>query len=490
MYFYSYIVPLTWFPYVPLIFSRNFKPMATLLVQHAKLGKWKLLALIWLLTCPLVVLQVPVVPCSKPPDCQLGTKSCDWRVSSEGRCKDSRGRISHGYLRASGYCVVNIRGHICRVHRLVAHAFHGLPLGEAAWQVNHIDGNCSNNRFDNLEWVTPSQNVRHSYANLRRHSSGPSRGRSTMRRPRGEEWRPMKCPRSGLLVPGRAVSSWGRIRSKRGHVSFGCILKEGYLRTKFTLGSQRRQEYVHRLVATAFLGLPPSPEHSQINHKDGNKSNNAVDNLEYVTPAENNAHRCANLKGPHPLSKPVLSRAYGTKEEWTAHASGTSAAETLGLDRSEVSRCACGLPKHSRGYEFRLAEPEPCVVETLPGEVWFAVDLEAHLQDREKRKIRASSHPWRQEPRLVQDHLGPKSLSAMEVVFNASWTWFFSMYPQRSRKTISLIIRFEVPQPVLDYASHQFARLCGPSCGCAFFPSPGFPDQLMFAIFSQYIAII
>ena len=47
-----------------------------------------------------------------------------------------------------------------------------------------------------------------------------------------------------------------------------------------------------------------------------------------------------------------------------------------------------------------------------------------------------------------------------------------------------------MPQPVLDYASHKFARLCGHSYGCAFFQSPGFPGQLMFAMGLQHVAII
>jgi len=146
-------------------------------------------------------------------------------------------------------------------------------------------------------------------------------------------------------------------------------------------------------VAASFLGQPPSPQHSQINHKDGNKSNNEVENLEYVTPAENMAHRNDNLQGPHYLSKAVLSRRYGTNEKWTCHPSQTSAADSLDLHRPLISKCARGALKQTGGYEFRLAEPEPSVVETLPGEEWRDVDLEAHLRDRERRRNRASSHP-------------------------------------------------------------------------------------------------
>ena len=410
-----------------------------------KVGRWTTFAsTIFLLTCPLVVLQVQVAPGSTlqlPPEGLKGRKP---QVSSEGRYRNSRGRISHGCLECSGYCVVGIRGSLFKVHRLIAHAFLGPPPSEAAWQVNHIDGNYSNNRKVNLEWVSPSENAHHSYAtNPSRGNGWSKRARPVMIRPlgscnwsrfssiklaaeagsqpyrtiqgrchrnsqvdgyeykfatlqqvelAGEEWRPMIDPLFGRLVSGRMVSSQGRIKSKAGHISRGSSREGWYLRTTVTikLGSQSqyRDEFVHRLVAASFLGLPPSPEHSQVNHKDGNKSNNALENLEYVTPAENNAHRCANLKGPDPLSKAVLSRAYGTNEAWTHHPSMTSAAETLGLHKQSVSACARGLQKQTGGYEFRLAELEPRVVETLPGEEWRDVDLDAHLKDRESRKRR------------------------------------------------------------------------------------------------------
>ena len=409
-----------------------------------RVNRWTTLALtIFLLTCPLVVLQVQVAPglsSQLPPEGLKGRKSGCWQVSSEGRYRNSCGRISYGCLASSGYCEVKICGKCFQVHRLVAHAFLGPPPSQAAWQVNHMDGNCSNNHIDNLEWATRSENVRHSYAtNPSRGNAGSKSARPVMIRHLGsctwtrfssikvaaeamsqpyttvrkrcrrnaqvdgyeykfafvrqvelpgEEWRPMIDPRSGRLVSGRRVSSLGRVTSKAGHISFGPYREDGYLDTGIRLGSkfQWRKEYVHRLVAAAFLGLPPSPEHTQINHKDGMKSNTAVENLEYVTPAENMAHRFASQKGCNPLSKAVLSRAYGTKEEWTHHPSIVSAARTSGLHKSRVSDCARGILKQTHGYEFRFAEPESCVVRTLPGEEWREVDLEAHLWERQQRQ--------------------------------------------------------------------------------------------------------
>lgn len=65
----------------------------------------------------------------------------------------------------SGYFMVKIGSSNKKVHRLMAITFLKKPRSKS--QVNHKDGNKENNHINNLEWVTPSENVRH-YLNLNR----------------------------------------------------------------------------------------------------------------------------------------------------------------------------------------------------------------------------------------------------------------------------------------------------------------------------------
>lgn len=70
--------------------------------------------------------------------------------------------------------------------------------------------------------------------------------------------------------------------------------KGEYLAVTLTENNITKNQYVHRIVASAFLGIP-ADKSLQVNHKDGNKRNNHVENLEWVTAKENQQHRYSVL---------------------------------------------------------------------------------------------------------------------------------------------------------------------------------------------------
>lgn len=83
----------------------------------------------------------------------------------------------------------------------------------------------------------------------------------------------------------------------------------GYLRVNLWDNGRVTDKYIHRLVADAFL--PFDPDRPYINHKDGNKTNNVVSNLERVTHQENIDHAMRtglvkshlNQGGTNPMAK-------------------------------------------------------------------------------------------------------------------------------------------------------------------------------------------
>lgn len=91
------------------------------------------------------------------------------------------------------------------------------------------------------------------------------------------------------------VSSWGRIRNADGQILKPYKSEKGYLKVELHKNGKGHKRRVHRLVAESFIENPEAKP--QVNHKDGNKENNSVTNLEWVTDEENKEHakRLRNL---------------------------------------------------------------------------------------------------------------------------------------------------------------------------------------------------
>ena len=101
-----------------------------------------------------------------------------------------------------------------------------------------------------------------------------------------EQWKPIKGYEGKY-----DVSNFGRVRSyyKGLHIKTQRINNCGYCYVKlYVRGKRQKMARVHRLVAEAFI---PNPDNmSDVNHKDMNKLNNHVSNLEWTSHADNVKH--------------------------------------------------------------------------------------------------------------------------------------------------------------------------------------------------------
>ena len=86
------------------------------------------------------------------------------------------------------------------------------------------------------------------------------------------------------------VSSDGRVASMKSKKWLRCSIVKGYKYIKIKVDGKRKNVYVHRMVAECFLGESTL----EVNHIDGNKMNNNVENLEYATHKDNMEHAYKN----------------------------------------------------------------------------------------------------------------------------------------------------------------------------------------------------
>jgi hypothetical protein len=89
-------------------------------------------------------------------------------------------------------------------------------------------------------------------------------------------------------VDGLLISSYGAVFRRNGRRVAQWPDRDGYLRVTVRDGRHLYNAPVHQLVAEGFVG--PRPSDMTVNHIDGHKRNNEVNNLEYLSIAENAKH--------------------------------------------------------------------------------------------------------------------------------------------------------------------------------------------------------
>ena len=252
----------------------------------------------------------------------------NYKISTYGRIMNI---ITNNLLKPTktenGYMQINLckfkkyKG--MRIHRLVAGAF--IPNPSNYPEVNHKDGNKSNNKVENLEFVTYSENTLHAHRNnlikagghgstidqididtgkiintfesIKKASEYLKMTRGKFRRIYekkisynefkwikhidkdlyGEIWKTIKSYKN------YKISNLGRIKNKNNELLHpsGLIYKMIGLQK-----NKKSKKYcIHKLVAGAFI---PNPDNKkEVNHIDHNKHNNKLSNLEWVTHREN-----------------------------------------------------------------------------------------------------------------------------------------------------------------------------------------------------------
>lgn len=161
-----------------------------------------------------------------------------------------------------------------------------------------------------------------------------------------EIWKPL----SSKFVNGTEgyfISSLGRVRNKKGRISSGYTTNNGYLR--ISIG--RIPYQLHRLVAQAFL---PNPKNCKVvNHKDGNKKNAKLDNLEWCTHHENITH--AIETGLTKNKKSIIQ--YDLNMIKLNEFSSIKEAESkLNISVKLISDCCNGRAKIAKGFIFKYKD--------------------------------------------------------------------------------------------------------------------------------------
>ena len=126
----------------------------------------------------------------------------------------------------------------------------------------------------------------------------------------------------------------GKVRIKKESILSEVEHTHGYKTVCLCNGIDKKRHYIHRIVLAAFAENSDAKE--TVNHKDGNKANNRIDNLEWATYAENNCHaRKIGLVSENKNSKAITLINLKTQEEISFN-SQSATSRFLGKSRNYI----------------------------------------------------------------------------------------------------------------------------------------------------------
>lgn len=152
-----------------------------------------------------------------------------------------------------------------------------------------------------------------------------------------------------------AVTSCGKVYSYKSKKFLKPYkMKSGYLQVSLCKNSKQKKYSIHRLVQKTYLSNPDNLP--QVNHKDENKENNALPNLEWCDQKYNSNYGTHVQRVAKACGKPIycieLNRTFD---------GARAAARELGLQQSNITQCCKGKHKTCGGYHWKYQEMMPIV---------------------------------------------------------------------------------------------------------------------------------
>ena len=315
-------------------------------------------------------------------------KLSKYKITKDGRVKNKAEQILKTNVR-SGFPSHSLtdddeKSNSYCVHRLVGFTF--LPIVDGKDCIRHKDGNNENNFVENLEFATKSECA---------FKSKPRGGKQLSRRVfefdvemkllkewdcvkdatefygasrdtishaccipgkkykghywkyaeeekiDGEEWKDLEI--DGTII---TISSHGRMKFADGTISYGSTDTDGYQR----MAKNRKGYRAHILVCMAFKPEGKTENKIYVNHIDGCKSNNCVENLEWCSQSENTKHAVDTLKK---IGKPVL--CYDKDGDFLAEFHSISAAAAkYDIHPDGISNVCSGKQASTKGMIFKF----------------------------------------------------------------------------------------------------------------------------------------
>ena len=273
-----------------------------------------------------------------------------YEASNEGNIRNTKTKyVLKPYHVPNGYSQVRLSlGRtadfvVRRIHRLVAEAWIPNPGNKPT--VNHKNRDHHDNRVENLEWMSHAEQSDHLHSTTDK--------KQVVRRTQkaiipNEEWKTVEGFTTYL------VSNYGRVkRVDQANILQGHT-KSVYDQVKIWNDELKKYQtkYIHKLVAYAFL--QNYDEKLIVNHKDGNKKNNHVDNLEYISQSENIVHAYESGK----ISRRVPICQYTMDDAFVAEFKSFAEAEKrTGVRAGGIKWAILNKNGKRAGYIWKLQKP-------------------------------------------------------------------------------------------------------------------------------------